>query len=660
MAVTDSLYRLFGVSPTCTDDELRRAYRHALFDHHPDKNPHQVTVATVKTQQLTSAYAELKKRRASQPTGLQSTDDEHGIRITVDGHEFIIQFSFGGGVDVESIANRKASFRDEWKRFHENPSDPISALRLVHAAFRAEQQDSLKDVLLNPVLIDSASLLLSLSQKEDACETLIRWSEVLQHGQREREAIQILEDALDTGMTLPSVADQLRKMHYAWAQYSDPTTGSKATPEIRIKHLSRILELGFKYDYIYKFMAEAYHDSGDDEQARAYLRRAYEINPELSGAVRISRALGLSKSPEPSLRKAKPRRKYKYSRPEQIPSSAQIHEWAHGSNWDAVIEFANPHDYSPRIRPKARAILHQIASSLEGCRDPNAIQALITLLNSDYYWDVSEAAMTSLSKIGDKRTLHLLKEFTPKTARGHAHWEMCISYLRARVRNERSSTTTAAPRKSLAQAEKAFAKENYGQARILLESLLMNMKQSDSRYLDAAVLLARSCAEMNDFGTAVELIGPLVPKLPKKSQSVVYREVTSWLWNDLLFQEYDPNNDESYRLALETHLELALMAKTPDDVLGNLRSLTRWLELLGADSIAQWIRQLIRIEAPGTWYVDRQDREQYVCSVDLSPYMKDYLSSIDKRVKAGATAKLKQALRSAHTLDDGELLLDDG
>jgi tetratricopeptide (TPR) repeat protein len=446
MTITDSLYRLFGVPPTCTDDELRRAYHHAILKHHPDRNPHQIDAATIKTQQLTSAYAELKDRRASQSAEPQSIDSEHGIKVTVDGYEFTIQFSFGSGVDIEDIANRKAAFRNEWEKFRQDPSDPIAALHLVHAAFRVEQPNSLGNLLLNPVLIDSASLLLSLVHEDDACETLIRWSELLQHSQRVREAVQILEDAIAAGVPAPSVADKLRSLHYSWAQYSDPTTGSRATPEVRIEHLRRVLELGFEYDYVYKLMAEAYHDLGDDKQARAYLRRAYELNPELSGAVRVSRALGFSKSAAPSPCKAKSAGKYKYSRLEQIPSPAQAREWAQRGNWDAVIEFANPHDYSPRILPKTRETLRQIASSLEGSRGPKAIEALTSLLNFSYYWDVSEAAMLSLSKIGDKHTLDLLETFRAGNSRGYAHWAACISYLRARVSNQHSPATKAAPR----------------------------------------------------------------------------------------------------------------------------------------------------------------------------------------------------------------------
>lgn len=577
--------------------------------------------------------------------------------MTGERYNVTMRFSFCDGIDIEDIAIRKAAFRNEWGDFLKNPSNPIRALRLVHAAFEAEQQDALRDLLLNPVLVDSASLLLSLTEIEKACETLIKWSRVLQHHQRSLESIQILEDALATGMALPSVADELRGLHYSWAQYTDPTTGGQPTPDVRVEHLRRILELGFEYDYICKFMAEAYHDLGDDEQARAYLRKAYELNPGLSGAVRISRALGFSESSELSPRKQKTSTRHKYSRPEQIPSYVQIHKWTTTGSWDEIIDCANPQDYSPRLLPQAREILRQIAKSLADCRNPKAIDALIALLNFNYYWDVSEAAMISLSKIGDECTLDVLGRFRAGNSRGQKLWEACVSYLGARVSNQLSPATKAAPAVLLTQAEEAFSMEDYGQTRFVLENLLANIEQSDPLYPNAALLLARSCAEMNDSRTSVELIKPLLSKWPERLRGSVSQEVASWLWNDLAFQEYAPMNDEDYRLALEIHLELALLAETPDDVLKNLWSLTRWLELLGAADIVQWLRRLIRTEAPGTWYVDKHNREQYIRRVQLSPHMNGCLSVFRRQVEAHVTAKLQQVIQSAHTLESVELLV---
>jgi len=657
---TDLLYNIFGVKPTCTDDELRRAYRRALLEHHPDRNLHQIDAATVKTQNINSAYAEIKRHRERQTSGFQGMGSEHG-EIIIDGFKFTIEIQgpFFGGVDIGDIAGRKEAFRKEWQRYQKNPSDPISALRLVHAAFKAEQQHSVKNLLLNPILIDSASLLLSLVENYDACEIIIKWSHILNQNQRGKEAVQILEDAFSTGNSLPSVASELRQLHYSWAQYSDPITGCKATPVVRVEHLRRILELGFTYDYIYKLIAEAYHDLGDDEQARVYLHHAFGLNPNLSGAMRISRALGFTQRAQSSLGKPKSPIKYKYSRPEHIPSTDQIRLWAQQGNWNLIIEFANPHDYSPRILSKTREVLRQIAISLEGCQDLKAIGTLVTLLNFNYHWEVSEAALISLSKIGDENTLHLLEKFKPDNWRLASTLKLSIQYLRARVSNQLSPVIKASPQELLARAEKEFSNENYGQARVLLEFLRENSNQSKNIFLDVSVLLARSCAKMNDTRTSVEVIKPILPNLSDKLRKDIYEELGSWLWSDLIFSEYVPINDENYLLALEIHLDLALQAKIPDDVLKNLRSITRLLELLGECNTVQWIRQLIRDEAPGTSYVDEHNRENYIRAVDLSSYIKSHLSNFDMRMKVHATKKLKQILGGTHNLGKDKYLIDD-
>ena len=244
---SDLLYNLFGLSQTCTDDELRRAYQSALMKHHPDRNPDNIEASTIRTQQFISAYAELKRCRVKQITGFQGISSEYS-KITIEGFEYSIEIQgpFFGGVDIGDISERKETFRNEWHKYRENSSDPIIALRLVLAAFRAEQQDSVNILLLNPILIDSSSLLLSLVDIYDACEIIIKWADILHRCQFGKEAIQILEDTISTGNSSPSVVNELRRLHYSWAKYLDPITGCKATPIVRVEHLLRILELGFE------------------------------------------------------------------------------------------------------------------------------------------------------------------------------------------------------------------------------------------------------------------------------------------------------------------------------------------------------------------------------------------------------------------------------
>jgi len=644
MASPDLLYNLFGVTPNCTEDELRRAYRRATLEHHPDRNPDRVAAATSRTQQLTAAYAELKRSRSTDLIQTEPTSDAHMTTVTIGGTEWKIHFSFSfAGVDLQDIAARKTEFRKAWQRFRQDPTDPVPALRLIHAAFRAERPDAVKDLLLNSVLIDAASLLLSFVEIRDAYETLVKWAQFLQQSQEARSALQILEDAFEAADSPPSIAEELRRLHYAWAQYEDPTTGEKATPHVRIEHLSRILEIGCKYDYIYKLLAEAYHDLGDDVQARLHLREAYRINPQLSGAVRISRALGLAQQAKPPKQKAPA--EYKYSRPEHIPSPSEIRAWAQQQDWSSILAYADPSEYAPRILPRSRETLRQIASSLGSWCSDQSRQVLTELLRFTYYWDVSEAAMTSLSKIGDEHTVELLEQFTPTSSRAQANRETCLSYLRERMRTrlpsaERSTETL------VAQAERAFENRDFGRARLLLENDMAGIQPSQLLYGKAVILLARSCAEMNDFRTSIELLKPILSTLPGRARHEIAGELLSWLWSDLVFSEYDSSRDADYVLALETQLELALTSETPDEALGSMRYLTRWLELLGIGETAQWIRQLIRTEAPGTRYVDEHERENYIRDVPLSEQMEAYVAALDRRVKSDAATKLRDVLNS--------------
>ena len=245
MTTINSLYESFGLSPSCTDDELRRAYRRAMLKHHPDVNPDHVEAATAKTQQLNVAYANLKEYRQHGTEKLDFATDQDW---TATSKTVSVTFHFAfDRVDIEDIARRKSSFRKAWRTFQQYCSDPIRALHLIQAAFDAERQDAIYDLLRNPILVDAAPLLLSWVETESACETLIRWGNILYQNQLVKEGIQILEDTLATGKATWRVAEELRGMHYHFAQGHTSGAKGKPAPAVRVEHLNRILELGFEY-----------------------------------------------------------------------------------------------------------------------------------------------------------------------------------------------------------------------------------------------------------------------------------------------------------------------------------------------------------------------------------------------------------------------------
>ena len=266
-----------------------------------------------------------------------------------------------------------------------------------------------------------------------------------------------------------------------------------------------------------------------------------------------------------------------------------------------------------------------------------------------------EAIILSLAKVGDRHTIRLLQNLPSDNSRLEACRKNVISYLRARTIIQ---LPVGIPSTELFElAKETFDMDNYGKARFLLENILAMTEQSHSSYFDALTLLARSCAEMGDSSEAINLIKPVLAELPTKSRRQVSKDVASWLWEQLVFEAYDSANDEDYLLALDIHLDHALTSNDPDEVLGNLRRLTRWLEIVGEGEIAQWIRSMVRTEAPGTWYIDSLNRSQYVREVELSENLKSQLVAVNDRIRAGIPDKLSQVLQSPNVLRGSDYLL---
>jgi DnaJ like chaperone protein len=65
----DDAYQALGVAPSCSDRELKRAYRRLMSEHHPDKlmargvPEAMLKVATEKAQEIQAAYETVRKSR---------------------------------------------------------------------------------------------------------------------------------------------------------------------------------------------------------------------------------------------------------------------------------------------------------------------------------------------------------------------------------------------------------------------------------------------------------------------------------------------------------------------------------------------------------------------------------------------------------------------
>ncbi len=63
--MTDDPYKVLGVSPDASDEEIKRAYRRLAKQYHPDRNPGDETAAK-KMQQINAAYEQIKNPEKAQ------------------------------------------------------------------------------------------------------------------------------------------------------------------------------------------------------------------------------------------------------------------------------------------------------------------------------------------------------------------------------------------------------------------------------------------------------------------------------------------------------------------------------------------------------------------------------------------------------------------
>lgn len=118
----DDPYKVLGVSPNATDDEIKQAYRRLAKQYHPDRNPGD-PVAAKKMQEVNAAYEQIKNPEAYKRTsqsgyggygydpfgGAWQQHSYTGDRYQQAAYQYIL---YGRYAEALNILNSNASSKD--------------------------------------------------------------------------------------------------------------------------------------------------------------------------------------------------------------------------------------------------------------------------------------------------------------------------------------------------------------------------------------------------------------------------------------------------------------------------------------------------------------------------------------------------------------------
>jgi hypothetical protein len=648
-------YDALEIEAGCSDEELRQAYRRLMLAHHPDKHPNAIDVATARTQRISEAYYLLVRNRATQETETEATG--WGISFAIPERDIL-----------SGIRSTKAELRLAWQRYTEATDDPFAALKLIAAAATANRLRTVERLARDSTLIALAPALLQVLDGDRAADVLIAWSQLLTEVDEAGPAIQLLEDAFtesvgrnghrpvpigrdgETRESLPVRMRQLQErwegqqqsvyklkatlqdLHYRAAQGYLAPDGKRPSSPDRLRHLERLVALGRDFGYVHKLMAEAAHDLGDDELAKKHLTRAYELEPQLSGAVKISRALGFPVAQTPGDKQA-PKASFRFREPGDIPPVRTVEKWAFNSEWEPLVEAATVSLYNPRILAKARATLRHGAYWLHRAGKERAETPLM-LLCSCIYWDVRQAAMMSLARIGDSGTAKFLRRLPAESGNDVAMRQESLEFLNARMRWAVSVALSVETLEELQATGRHLDCAAASQVWLGRNSLEGEQGQR------VALLHAGSSSALRMHEHSYHALKPMLGSLQDRLQEDAAAVIRDGIWSVAFGRPYEQELEEDYLLLTRTLFSRAAASDSIESCLASLHRITRWMEIIGDRQTGQWIRDLVRREAPGTGFANEHDRVNYVRAANWSPRFAEQHAHVVEPFKQRILAKL--------------------
>lgn len=266
MSIPDH-YLTLQIETSASDEEIKRAFRRLAKKFHPDKNPGSEKVAEQRFKQLIVAYEILSNRKSR------------------DTYDRILRSS---SVSIRNI--RRDNLRRKAKK------DTVYLCRLILFELLNQNAESALEMYENLISEKphfSLELYLNDADIRD-CEFLL--AEAYHQRGRFSEAARLYERVLERERKKSYFRGFKQEIELMLKNvYLQHIIRADSSEEV-LANMKKILAMDLskrEAAWIHKKAAEAYYRTNDINNALRTLRHAFQINPKLTGAKRISRKLGI-------------------------------------------------------------------------------------------------------------------------------------------------------------------------------------------------------------------------------------------------------------------------------------------------------------------------------------------------------------------------------
>ncbi len=266
MAIPDH-YLTLNIESGASDEEIKQAFRRLAKKFHPDKNPGREKAAEQRFKKIIAAYKVLGNRKS---------------RYIYD------QKLRASRVSIKD--SRRANLRRKAK------NDPAHLCQLILFELLNKNAQSALEIYENLISKNPDFSLDRYMNDGDTrdCEFLL--GEAYHQRGKLAEAATLYEKVLEQEKKKAYFHNFAQEIELMLKDvYLQRMTSAENSEEI-LENMGKILAMNLsrrEAAWIYKKAAEAYYRMNDMDNAIKVLRRAFQINPKLTGAKKISRKLGL-------------------------------------------------------------------------------------------------------------------------------------------------------------------------------------------------------------------------------------------------------------------------------------------------------------------------------------------------------------------------------